>query len=77
MPHSKSGYYIRRVCLVVLASSLRQDFRYPISAEFQKTLEGTAVLPLYPRQLRNFRVLEIRVTADALILSVDFALTVK
>ena len=72
----KSGYYIRRVCSV-LASSLGRDFRYPISAEFQKALEDAAILPLYPRQLHNFRVPEIRVTADALVLVLDFELTVK
>ena len=73
---NKSGYYIRRVC-PVLASSLGRDFRYPISAEFQKALEDAAILPLYPRSLRNFRVLDIRVIADALVLSLDFELTVK
>jgi hypothetical protein len=72
----KSGYYIRRVC-PVLASSLGRDFRYPISAEFQNALEDAAILPLYPRSLHNFRVPEIRVTADALVLVLDFELTVK
>jgi len=73
---NKSGYYIRRVC-PVLASSLGRDFRYPISAEFQKALEDAAILPLFPRQLRNFRVPEIRVEADALVLVLDFELTIK
>jgi hypothetical protein len=73
---NKSGYYIRRVC-PALASSLGRDFRYPISAEFQKALEDAAILPLYPRRLQNFRVIEIRVTVDALVLVLDFELTVK
>jgi len=73
---NKSGYYIRRVC-PVLASSLGHYFRYPISAEFQKALEDTAILPLYPRHLHNFRVPEIRVTADALVLVLDFELTIQ
>lgn len=74
--NNKSGYYIRRVCSV-LASSLGNDFHYPISTEFQRALEDAAVLPLYPRQLRNFRVPEIRVSADALVLVLDFELTVR
>ena len=72
----KSGYYIRRVC-PILASSLGRDFRCPISAEFRNALEDAAILPLYPRSLHNFRVPEIRVTSDALVLVLDFELTVK
>jgi hypothetical protein len=72
----KSGYYIRRVC-PILAASLGRDFRYPISAEFQKALEDAAILPVYPRTLSNFRISEIRVTGDALVLALDFELTVK
>jgi len=72
----KSGYYIRRVC-PVLAFSLGRDFRYPISTEFQNALEDAAILPLYPRSLHNFTVPDIRVTADALVLVLDFELTVK
>ena len=72
----KTGYYIRRVC-AALGSSLGKDFRYPISAQFQKALEDPAIQPAYPRQLRNFKVPEIRVSGEALILVVDFELTVK
>lgn len=72
----KSGYYVRRVCNA-LAASLGRDFRYPISAEFQRAMEDPAVLPLYPREFRNFRVPSIRVTGDSLVLVVDFDLTVK
>jgi hypothetical protein len=72
----KTGYYIRRVC-TAMSASLGHDFRYPISTEFQKALENPGTLPAYPRQLRNFKVPEIRVTADALVLVLDFELTVK
>lgn len=72
----KTGYYIRRVC-AALSSSLQRDFRYPISTQFQKALEDPAIQPAYPRQLRNFKVPEIRVSSDALILVLDFELTVK
>jgi hypothetical protein len=72
----KTGYYIRRVC-GALGSSLGRDFRYPISSQFQKALEDPTIQPAYPRQLRNFKVPEIRVSGDALILVLDFELTVK
>jgi len=72
----KTGYYIRRVCSG-LSGSLQRDFRYPLSTQFQKALEDPAIQPTYPRQLRNFKVPEIRVSSDALILVLDFELTVK
>ena len=73
---AKTGYYIRRVC-AAMSSSLAIDFRYPIASEFQKALEDPAIQPAYPRQFRRFQITEIRATADALILIVDFELTVR
>ncbi|MGB9454940.1 MAG: hypothetical protein WCB12_02790 [Bryobacteraceae bacterium] len=72
----KSGFYIRRVC-AALASSLARDFRYPLAAEAQRALEDPGMQPDYRRELRQFRVTEIRVTGDALVLVVDFELTVR
>ena len=72
----KTGFYIRRVC-AALASSLARDFRYPLAAEAQKALEDPGAQPDYPRELRKFRVPDIRVSADALVIEVDFELTVK
>jgi hypothetical protein len=72
----KTGYYIRRVC-TAMSASLGKDFRYPLSSEFQKALENPEILPTYPRMLKDFKVLEIRVAPDSLVLSVDFQLTVK
>jgi hypothetical protein len=71
-----SGYYVRRVC-AALSSSLARDFRYPIGAAAKSALEDPGAQRNYPRELRNFRVTEIRVTDDALVLAVDFELTVK
>jgi hypothetical protein len=71
-----TGYYVRRVC-AALSSSLAHDFRYPIGAAAKSALEAPGAQPAYPRELRNFRVTEIRVTNDALVLLVDFELTVK
>ena len=72
----KSGYYIRRVC-AAMAASLAHDFRYPLASEFQQALENPGILPAYPRALKDFRVSEVRVTGDALVLVIDFQITVK
>jgi hypothetical protein len=66
----KTGYYIRRVC-TALEASLVRDFRYQLELEARKTLEAP------DREFRKFNVPEIRVTNDALVLVVDFELTVK
>ena len=67
----KSGFYIRRVCSG-LSSSLARDFRYPLEAEAQKLLQEPG-----RRELRAFKVPDIRVSEDALVLVVDFELRVK
>ena len=72
----KTGYYIRRVC-AAMAASLAHDFKYPLAAEAQKALEDPAGQPDYKRELRQFRVPGIRVTGDALVIEMDFELTVK
>lgn len=71
-----TGFYARRVC-AALASSLGHDFKYPIAAAVKSALEGPGPQPGYKRELRNFRVTAIRVANDALVLSLDFELTVK
>jgi hypothetical protein len=72
----KSGYYIRRVCEAMQAS-LVKDFKYALEPEAQKMLEAPAAQPGYKREVRKFTVPDIRVTNDALVLQVDFELTVK
>ena len=72
----KSGYYIRRVC-AAMETSLARDFRYPLAAEAGKLLEAPGSLPAYSREVHKFAVSEIRVTADALVLVLDFEMTVK
>jgi hypothetical protein len=66
----KTGFYIRRVC-ESLEASLARDFRYPLEVEARKTLEAPG------REMRRFQVPDIRVSEDALVLTVDFELTVK
>ncbi len=72
----KTGYYIRRVC-AALDSSLARDFKYPLAAVPQKLLEDPAAQPGYKRELRRFQVPAIRVSNDALVIELDFELTVK
>jgi hypothetical protein len=72
----KTGYYIRRVC-DALGSSLARDFKYPLASVAQKLLEDPGAQPGYKRELRRFQVPAISVTADALVIEVDFELTVK
>jgi hypothetical protein len=72
----KTGYYIRRVC-TAMSGSLGKDFRYPLASEFQAALENPGILPAYPRGLKDFKVTEVRVAEDALVLVIDFQLTVK
>ena len=72
----KTGYYIRRVC-TAMAASLGHDFRYPLAAEFRQAIENPGILPTYPRELKDFRVPEIRVAGDGLVLVIDFQITVK
>jgi hypothetical protein len=72
----KSGYYIRKVCEAMQAS-LAKDFKYPLEAEAQKMLEAPAAQPGYKREVRKFSAPDVRVTNDALVLQVDFELTVK
>jgi hypothetical protein len=43
----------------------------------QKLLEDPAAQPGYKRELRRFQVPAIRVTNDALVIELDFELTVK
>ena len=72
----KTGYYIRRVCSAMEAS-LARDFRYGLEHEAQLMLENSNVQPAYKREVRRFNVADIRVAPDALILQLDFELTVK
>jgi hypothetical protein len=73
---ARTSFYIRRVCAAI-GASLGRDFRYPMASETQKLLEDPGTHPAYRRELRNFTVPEIRVTGDALVLVIDFQLTVK
>lgn len=66
----RSGFYIRRVC-TALSGSLERDFKYPLEAEAKRVLEEGG------RELRGFKVPDVRVSGEALVLVVDFELRVK
>lgn len=72
----KNGFYIRRVCSA-LSGSLARDFAYPIESEARRLLEDSTAQPGYRREMRRFDVPQIRVSADALVLVLDFELAVK
>ena len=72
----KTGYYIRRVCEAMQAS-LTRDFKYPLEGQARRMLEDPAAQPGYKREVRKLSVPDIRVSSDALVLQVDFELTVK
>ena len=72
----KSGYYIRKVC-EAMERTLARDFRYPIESDAHRILEDPGNQPGYRRELKGFKVPDIRVSGDALVLDLDFELTVK
>jgi len=72
----KTGVYIRKVC-AAMEAALARDFRYAVERDAQLMLENPAVQPNYKREVRKFEVHDILVSNDALVLQVDFELTVK
>ncbi len=72
----RTSYYIRRVC-AAMEASLARDFKYPLEHEAQALLESPGATPQYKREVRKFNVPEMRVADDALVLTVDFEMTVK
>jgi len=74
---NKDGVYIRMV-RAALANSLATDFQYRVAEDAKRILEAPSreTLPLR-QELRNFNVRGIRVTSDAVVLSLDFTLSVQ
>jgi hypothetical protein len=72
----KSSYYIRKVC-AAMEASLARDFKYPLEHDAQALLESPGAQPQYKREVRKFNVPRIDVTAEALVLQVDFELTIR
>jgi hypothetical protein len=72
----KTGFYIRRVCSA-METTLAHEFKYPLENQAARILEDTGLQPGYTRELHGFTVPEIRVSREALVLVLDFQLTVK
>ena len=72
----RDGFYIRRVC-AGLAGSLRTQFSYRVLDEAKKILERKQEGAGYGQELVRFQVPSVRVTSEAVVLSLDFALVVK
>lgn len=72
----KTGFYIRRVC-AAMEKSLARDFKYDIEKDARRMMEDPTVQPGYQRAVGRFRIPEIHVTQDSLVVVVDFDLTVR
>jgi hypothetical protein len=73
----KDSYYIRRVRSAMMAT-FDKDFKIDIRDQARRLLEQpTSTGSLYQQELKDLDLTGIRVTADALVLVVDFRLVVK
>jgi hypothetical protein len=72
----RDSYYIRRV-RAALAESLRSQFSYRVVEDAKKILEQPRDKAPYRQELVKFHVPAIRVTSDALVLTLEFTLAVK
>jgi hypothetical protein len=72
----RDGFYIRRVCSA-LAGSLRTQFKYRLLDDARLILERKQDGTAYGQEVVRFNVPSVRVTADAVVLTLDFALAVK
>jgi hypothetical protein len=73
---NKDGVYIRLV-RQALTYSLTNEVQYRVVDDAKKILEAPRDPQFLSQELRSFTVREIRVTPDALVLNLDFILTVK
>lgn len=74
--HSKDTFYTRRV-RKALSESFERDITYAIEDQARKTLEQPQPGAFYGQKLSDFQVSRVTITADALVLSLDFRLAVK
>jgi hypothetical protein len=72
----RDGFYIRRVCSA-LAESLRTQFQYRLIDRAKLLLEHKQEGAAYSQEVARFDVPSVRVTSDAVVLTLDFALAVK
>jgi hypothetical protein len=72
----KDSYYIRRV-RAALQQSFAKDFKVDIREQARKLLEQPRENATFQQELTDFDLAGIRVTADALVLEIEFKLVVK
>jgi hypothetical protein len=72
----RSGYYVRRVC-ASLGDSLRKQFEYRIVDDAKRLLEQRSEKSPYRQELVDFDVPAIRVTPEALLVTLEFTVAVK
>ena len=72
----RDGFYIRRV-KVVLRETLSKEFKYSLANDAKRLMEQQDPGQPYQRKLVRFDVSAIQVANDALVLAVDFVLSVQ
>jgi hypothetical protein len=73
---AKDSYYIRRV-RTALMQTFDKDFKIEIRDQAKRLLEQPRADGAYQQELKDLDLSAIRVTAEALVLVVDFKLVVK
>jgi hypothetical protein len=72
----KDSYYIRRV-RAALTQSFAKDIKLDVREQARKLLEQPRENATFQQELKDFDLAAVRVTADALVLEVEFKLVVK
>ena len=73
---SSDGFYIRRV-RAALTDTLAKEFKYSLAADAKRLMEQQDPGQPYSRKLVKFDVSGIQVANDALVVAVDFVLSVQ
>ena len=69
--------YTSGASVAALAENLSKDFSYGVMADAKKILEEQRDKAQFRQQMLSFNVRQIRVTEDAMVLTLDFVLDVK
>jgi hypothetical protein len=73
---ARDGIYIRRV-RAALTENLSKQFSYGVMMDAKKILEEQREKAAYRQEMMSFQVSQIRVTGEALVLTLDFVLDVR
>lgn len=72
----RDSFYIRRV-RGALVETLNKEFKLDIMAQTRKLVEAPQSLGKFQQQVSGLKLSGVRVSPDALVLAVDFKVTVK